>query len=129
MNLNKCIFFAAFGILLGHIVCKEGMLVYPANIVIIVDLPTPITLKQLRGTLVHIGYHNNFIRGYAEITTPMEKLLKKYAKFKWNDKFQKSLDILKKKMVASPILVFIDWKKELHVHIDSPSISLGVILA
>ena len=32
-------------------------------------------------------------------------------------------------MVTSPILVFLDWTKRFHVHIDASSIALGVILA
>jgi hypothetical protein len=39
------------------------------------------------------------------------------------------LDILKEKMVASPILVFLDWSKEFHVHVNSSSISLREVLA
>ena len=36
-----------------------------------------------------------FIKGYAQITMPMEKLLKKDVTFYWNDDYKKSLDILK----------------------------------
>jgi hypothetical protein len=32
-------------------------------------------------------------------------------------------------MVTAPILVFLDWTKEFHVHVDASSISLGAILA
>ena len=32
-------------------------------------------------------------------------------------------------MVTSPILVFLDWTKRFHVHVDASSIALGVILA
>ena len=32
-------------------------------------------------------------------------------------------------MVTMPILVFLDWKKILHVHVDASSIDLGIILA
>jgi len=35
---------------------------------------------------------------------------------------------LKEKIVTMPILVFLDWKKEFHVHIDASCISLGVVL-
>jgi len=58
----------------------------------------------------------------------MEKLLKKDATFCWNDECQKSLDVLKEKMVTAPILVFSDWKKEFHVHVDTSCITLGVVL-
>jgi hypothetical protein len=66
---------------LGHIVCKQGLLVDPAKIAIIVSLPPPKIFHQLRETLGHIGYYRNFIKGYMKITAPMEKLLRKDTKF------------------------------------------------
>ncbi len=45
LNLKKCIFYAPFGILLGHIVCKQGLMVDPAKIAIIVNLPPPKSVK------------------------------------------------------------------------------------
>ena len=42
--------------------------------------------------------------------------------------FQESLDKLKCKMATTPILIFPDWKKEFHVHVDSSSIVLGIVL-
>ena len=32
-------------------------------------------------------------------------------------------------MASAPILVFLDWNKEFHVHVDASSIVLGVVLA
>lgn len=81
LNLKKCIFCSPFGILLGHVVCKQGLIVDPAKITIIVNLPPPISMRQLRATLGHTRYYKKFIKGYAHITTPMEKLLKKDTKF------------------------------------------------
>ena len=43
-------------------------------------------------------------------------------------KFQESLDVLKNKMVTTPILIFPDWKKEFHVHVDASFVALNVIL-
>jgi hypothetical protein len=59
----------------------------------------------------------------------MEKLLKKDTKFQWNEECQCRLDTLKEKMVITPILVFPDWEKTFHVHIDASAIALGSILA
>ena len=85
LNLKNCIFYVPFGILLGHVVCRQGLMVDPAKIAIIVNLPPPATIKELRTTLGHTRYYRKFIKGYAQITTPMEKLLKRDAKYKWNE--------------------------------------------
>lgn len=58
----------------------------------------------------------------------MEMLLKKYVTFSWNDDCDKSLDVLKEKMVTVPILVFLKLEEEFHVHVDMSSIELGVVL-
>ena len=89
-----------------------------AKIAIIVNLPPPASVKQLCITLRHTRYYKKIIKGYAQITVPMEKLLKHDVKYEWNEECQKSLDILKEKMVTAPILVFPDWKKPFHVHVD-----------
>lgn len=115
--------------MLGHIVCKQGLMVDPAKIAIIVNLQPPSSVKQLRTALGHTGYYRKFIKGYAQITTPMEKLLKHDAKFIWTEECQRSFDLLKEKMVTMPILVFPDWTKPFHVHVDTSSIALGVVLA
>jgi hypothetical protein len=59
---------------------------------------------------------------------PIEKLLRKDTKFQWNEECQHGLDTLKEKMVTAPILVFSNWEKTFHVHVDALAIALGVIL-
>jgi hypothetical protein len=105
------------------------LIVDPTKIVVILDLQPPTFIKQLHATLGHSGYYRKFIKGYAQITTPMEKLLKKDAKFQWNDDFQKGLNTLKQKLVIVSILIFPSWNKDFHVHVDASSMALGVILS
>ena len=76
LNLKKCIFYVPFAVLLGHIVCRQRLMVDPTKIAIIVNLPPPNSVKQLCTILGHTGYYIKFMKGYAQITTPMEKLLK-----------------------------------------------------
>jgi hypothetical protein len=126
LNIKKCIFGMHFGILLEHVVCKQGLLVDPAKIVIIVNLPPPKSVRQLRAHL-DIGYYKKFIKGYVQITASMEKMLKKDTKFQWNEDCKHRLDTLKEKMVTTPILVFLDWEKTFHVHVDASTITLEAI--
>ena len=86
-------------------------------------------VKVLRVTLGHTGYYCKFIRGYAAITTSMEKLLKKDDVFIWSPECQSSFDTLKSKMLSTPILVLPDSNKEFHMHVDASSVALGVVLA
>jgi hypothetical protein len=88
LNLKKCILFSPFGVLLGHIVCKQGLLVDPSKIAIIVDLPPPTSVKKLCIAMGHTGYYRKFIKGYTQITVPMEKLLKKECQFNWIEECQ-----------------------------------------
>lgn len=77
----------------------------------------------------HTGYYQKFIWNYASITTPIKKLLKKVESFTWLENYQEEINILKEKLVSAPILVYPDWNKKFHVHIDASEISLGVVLA
>lgn len=128
LNLKKCVFFVPYGILLGHVVCKQGLMVDPTKIVFIINLEALKNVKQLCGTMGHIGYYRKFINEYAPITAPMKKQLKKDVTFCWDEDFQHSLDILKEKIVNVPSLVFPNWKKEFHVHVDASCIVLGAVL-
>jgi hypothetical protein len=105
------------------------LLVDPSKIAIIVNLPPPTSVKQLRTVLGHIGYYRKFIKGYVQIIAPMAKILTKYFQFQWTEQCQQSFDTLKQKMVTVPILVFPDWSKKFHVHVDASSIALGALLA
>ena len=72
LNVRKCIFVTPIGILLGHIVCKEGIKVEFAKIKIILDLKPPVNSKQVRVLLGHIGYYQKFIRYYSDMTYALE---------------------------------------------------------
>eukprot|EP00253_Pinus_taeda_P024141 PITA_24141 len=105
-----------------------GLRVDPAKIIVIINLEVPRSVKLLRATLGHTGYYQKFIKSYAQIIVPMEKLLKKDNTLCRDEEFQWSLDVLKEKTVTVSILVFLDWKKDFHVHVDASCIALGAVL-
>ena len=55
LNLKKCIFYVPFGVFLGHVVCKQGLMVDLAKIAVIVNLEAPRNVKQLGMTLGTLG--------------------------------------------------------------------------
>jgi hypothetical protein len=129
LNLRKCIFCVQHGNLLGHIVCREGVPVDPAKVAVIVNMAPPTSAKQLCSTLGQTGYYHRFIIRYANITAPLENLLKKVEMFQWTPECDKAFETLKEKLNTTPILIFPNWENEFHFHIDASGIALGAILA
>ena len=76
LNIKKCIFATPIGILLGHVVCKEGIKVDLDEIKVIINLKPPTNPKKIRIFLGNIGYYRKFIRHYSDITYPMNELLR-----------------------------------------------------
>ena len=68
LNLKKCMFCDPFGTLLGHVVCRQGLMVDHVKIIVILNLEAPRSVKQLQATSRHTRYYRKFIEGYAHIT-------------------------------------------------------------
>ena len=83
LNIRKCIFLTPIGILLGHIICKEGIKVDFAKIKIILDLKPSMNPKQVRVLLGHTGYYRKFIRYYSDMAYPLEEMLREDQEFDW----------------------------------------------
>ena len=102
MNIKKCIFLTPIGILLGHIVCKEGIEVDLTKIKNILDLKPPMNPKQVRVRLGHIGYYRKFIRHYSDMTYPLEELIREDQEFDWTEECNISFEKLKRKQSKLP---------------------------
>lgn len=61
LNLEKCYFCVNSERLLGHGVCKEGLLVDPKNVVVIKELPPPTTIWSIHSFLGQTTYQLKFI--------------------------------------------------------------------
>ena len=128
MNIRKCIFLTPIGILLRHIVCKEGIKVDFAKIKNFLDLKPPVNPKQVRVLLGHTGYYRKFMRYYSDMAYPLEELLREDQEFDWIEECNISFETLKRKLVEAPILRFPNWSTKFHVHIDVSGLAIREIL-
>ena len=58
----------------------------------------------------------------------MDEIFRENVAFIWNKGCIDSFEILKNKLIKSPILIFLDWSKKIHVHIDASTIFVEAIL-
>jgi len=70
LNLKKCLFSVPFGILLGHVVCKQGLMVDPAKNMVIINLEAPRSVKQLRAMLAILGIIRSLSRFMLRLPHP-----------------------------------------------------------
>jgi hypothetical protein len=69
-----------------------------------------------------------FIQRYANITAPLENILKKDETFQWTPECDEAFDTLKEKLITTPILIFPNWENEFHIHVDASGFALRAIL-
>ena len=86
------------------------------------------SLKQLRTTLGILGYQRPFIPGFAQITYPLTRLLKKGVKFIWTDKCTAAVDTLINIVTSDPILWQPNPAKPYKLEVDASQEATGAIL-
>ena len=74
------------GIVLGHIISKQGIEVDKAKVELIVKLPSPTNVKGVRQFLGHARFYKRFIKDFSKLARPLCELLVKDAKFIWDDR-------------------------------------------
>ena len=103
-NWEKCHFMVQQGIVLGHIISKQGIEVDKAKVELIVKLPSLTNVKGVRQFLGHAGFYRRFIKDFSKLARPLCALLVKDAKFIWDDRFQRSFEELKLFLTIAPIV-------------------------
>ena len=75
-----------------------------AKIELIVNLPPPTNVKEVRKFLGHVGFYRRFIKDFSKLARPMCALLVKDAKFKWDENCQNFFEELKRLLTSAPIV-------------------------
>ncbi|RDY12114.1 Retrovirus-related Pol polyprotein, partial [Mucuna pruriens] len=92
------------GIVLGHLVSNRGIEVDKAKIDVIISLPKPASVRDVRSFLRHIGFYRWFIRNFSKIVLPLSKLLQKDVDFVFDEACVEALEELKARLTSTPIL-------------------------
>ncbi|RVW12736.1 Retrovirus-related Pol polyprotein from transposon 17.6 [Vitis vinifera] len=129
LNWEKCHFMVQKGIVLGHIISKNGIEVDKAKVELIVKLPPPTNVKGIRQFLGHAGFYRRFIKDFSKISKPLCELLVKDAKFVWDEKCQRSFEELKQFLTTAPIVRAPNWKLPFENYTTTEKELLAVVFA
>jgi Reverse transcriptase (RNA-dependent DNA polymerase)/RNase H-like domain found in reverse transcriptase/Aspartyl protease len=92
--------------LLGQKVSRLGMSTVTEKVEAIDALAQPTNVKSLQSFIGMMGYYANYIPYYAWIMTSLFKLLRKDAKWKWEEEEKNTFEVAKSTLKASPILAY-----------------------
>ena len=113
---------------LGFIISQGKIEMDPKKIAGIADWPTPTTLRQLRSFLGFGNYYRKFIRGYADLTKPLNELLRKDIDFEWTTERNDIFNDLKRRFTTKPILSIPDQTKPFYIESDASKYATGAVL-
>ncbi|CAM8972830.1 unnamed protein product [Rhodiola kirilowii] len=128
LNYEKCHFMVTHGVVLGHIVSKEGMEVDKAKIDVIMTLPYPSTVRDIKSFLGHAGFYRRFIKDFSKKALPLSSLLQKDVPFEFNKECKEAFDELKSALTSTPIIRAPDWSKGFEIMCDASDYAVGAVL-
>jgi len=116
------------GIVLGHIISKDGIEVDKAKIDLIVNLPPPTCVKEVRSFLGHAGFYCRFIRDFSKIAKPLTMLLAKEVSFHFSEDYLIAFTKLKQVLTSYPALHPPIWGEPFELMCDASDYAVGVVL-
>ena len=88
----------------------------------------PTIVKGIISFLGHAGYYRRFIKDFSKISRPLCRLLKKEAKFEFDEECKCAFEDIKARLIRPPIMATPDWSKEFEIMCDASDYAMGAVL-
>lgn len=130
LNPVKCNFLQREILYLGHVVSGTGILPDPDKINVIKNYPRPQSADEIKRFVAFANYYRKFIKGFAELAQPLNKLCSKNAKFVWTIDCEQAFQALKLALMSPPVLQYPDFSEgnEFLLQTDASGKAIGSVL-
>lgn len=113
---------------LGYHISHQGISPSENNIASVLAIKKPNNVGSLRRFLGLCSYFRRFIKNFASLAQPLYALLKKDAKWVWNEKQSSCFAELKGMITRKPVLACYRTEGAVEVHTDACDHGIGAIL-
>ena len=128
LNPDKCVFSVDCGKFLGFMLTQRGIEANPEKCNAIIEMRSPTNVKEVQCLIGRLTAISRFLPKLAEQTQPIIQLLKKSAKFMWNDDCEQIFQKLKTTLTSPPILHKQNTHQPLLVYITATVHTVSVAL-
>ena len=87
------------------------------------------TTKEIQQFLGFASYYRRFLRDFAQIASPLHRLMGKTALFVWTPECQDAFDKLREHLCSAPVLAFPDFQKPFILDTDASNTGIGGVLS
>ena len=122
---SKCSLFKEEINYLAHKVSKKGVWPSDINVRAVAEYTPLQTYTEIRAFLGLVGHYRCFIKGFAQITQPLNEHLaregasQKSEKVSLYEEALKAFEALKQACMQSPVLAFTDYTKDFLLEMDA----------
>lgn len=125
---QKCYFFKVEVDYLGFEVSGAGIKPGMRKTEAVSNFPTPKDVHNVRQIIGLASFFRRFIKGFAQITKPLTKLLKKNAVWEWGTEQERAFVELKNILTSRPVLALYNPSAETQIHTDASKHGVGGVL-
>lgn len=125
---SKCFFVQSTVEYLGHVVSAQGLSPNLNKVKAVREFPVPTNTTGVKAFLALCNYYRRFVKGFAQIASPLNKLTSKHAKFEWTDQCQEAFETLKQALITAPILAYPDFTQPFHLFVNASQTGIGLTL-
>ena len=129
LHPSKCHFAMAELLYLGHVIGAGGVRVDESKIELVKKWPTPRSTRDVRSFVGYCSYYRRYVKNFASIVAPLNRLLQKDVEFDWTPDCEVSFQQLKTMMSSTPILSYPDMAKEFILATDASTSAIGWVLS
>lgn len=118
LNAEKCAFEVSSGKFLGFMVSRRGIEADSKQIIVVQNLRSPITIKEVQWLTGMVAALNRFIRHSGDLYRPFFQAIKtSRRRFQWTEECEQSLQTLKDYLSRAPLLVTPVGDEDLYLYL------------
>ena len=129
LNPSKCAFATKRVTYLGHEISKHGVEIDHSKTHAIESYPVPKNAKEVKSFVAMCNFYRKFVKGFANITAPLNRLSSNNVRFHWSSECQAAFERLKQALISAPILAYPNFDKQFILRVDASGYSISYILS
>ena len=111
-----------------QVVSREGFHPSSKKVEAILKVQPPTDISELRSFLGMVNHYRKFIHFLADLSAPLNNLLRKDTPWQWTEECQQSFEQIKEALTSTKVLAHYDSKLPVGLACDASAVGVGALL-